>query len=126
MEAQKKAADEVLFLNQHQHLTSASCANVFIVKNAILYTPLLTDGILPGITRQILLTIAAGKQIKAIEKSITLSELLQADEVFITNSLIIIKPIVKINTQLIAHGKKGHLTSLLQKYFVEYINNLHS
>lgn len=81
--AQQAGCDDAILLNTRGHIVCTTSANIFIVKNGTLYTPPLSDGALPGITRQ---TICA--ECAIIEKSLTTHQLSRADKVFITNSLI--------------------------------------
>ena len=125
IEAQKKVADEVIFLNTKNFVTETSCANIFIVTNNVLHTPPITDGIIPGITRKIILKILVEKNIKFFEKSLTVEQLLQADEIFITNSLFPIQPLLAINNQAILKDQiKGPWTKMIEKHFNDHIQAL--
>lgn len=93
IEAEKNGADDVLFLNTKGFVACTSCANIFIVKNNILITPSISDGVLPGITRQ---KVIQESTMPVQERSITLDECRDADEVFITNSLLGMRKIALI------------------------------
>ncbi len=80
-------ADDALFYNSAHHATETTCANFFLIQNNILLTPPLDDGVLPGITRARLLTIAAQHQISCKELSLAPEMIKEAEAVFITNSL---------------------------------------
>jgi branched-subunit amino acid aminotransferase/4-amino-4-deoxychorismate lyase len=87
---------EVLFLNEDGFVTECSASNVFFVKDGVWYTPQLSVGLLNGIMRQRL--ICAIKQEKWIVKegNYTLEELFLADQVYLTNSLMGIMPVKRL------------------------------
>jgi len=87
------APAEGLMLNTAGHLTEGIVSNVFFVKNGVCYTPAVDTGILPGITRGFVLELAQQAGIKAEEGYYSWEDLLEADEVFITNSIQEIVPI---------------------------------
>lgn len=80
--AKKSGYDDVIFLNENGYVTETSCANIFIVKNKKIFTPKLEDGLLGGIVRSEII-----REFDVNEKSITIEDLMQSDEVIITNSL---------------------------------------
>lgn len=113
-EAEGKNKDEVLILNTRGFLTEGSRTNIFLVKKNCLFTPSLDCGCLPGITRQIVLELAQKQGIKIYEKNILSKELFNADEIFLTNSLIEIMPISSCENKPI---KIGPITrSLIKEY----------
>ena len=120
-EARKKGADEALFLNEKGFLTEASGSNLFIVKDGILITPRFETGILPGVTRVAVFEVAKQSGIKVKEKNVKLDELLQADEAFITNSLIEIVPVTEVSGKKIGKGKPGAVTKRLLKTYKELV-----
>lgn len=81
--AVKRGFNDVIFLNEKGFITETSCANIFIVKDNVIFTPKEKDGLLSGIIRRWII-----ENHNIIEKSITADELKNADEVFITNSLV--------------------------------------
>lgn len=80
--AKKLGYDDVIFLNENGYVTETSCANIFIVKNKGIFTPKLEDGLLGGIVRAEII-----REFDVNEKSITIEDLMQSEEVIITNSL---------------------------------------
>lgn len=112
-EAREKGMDEALFLNEKGFLTEASGSNIFLVKNGILLTPRFETGILPGVTRVVLFEVANQLAIKVKEKNVKLDELFDADEAFITNSLIEIVPVTSVGGKMIGSGKPGPVTGRL-------------
>ena len=91
--AQAQGFDEALLLNCCGNIFEASRANIFWVKDKVLYTPPLTSGCLNGITRQQVIKQARNLRIPVEEKNLTPKILKRADAAFLTNSLIGFKPI---------------------------------
>ena len=113
-EAEKKGFDEAVFLNTEGFITEATSSNIFLIKRKKIYTPSLKSGILPGITRQEVIRLA--KKIlnqKVNEVLIERSALHNADEIFLTNSLKEIIPVVKVGKNNLANGKPGTITQEL-------------
>lgn len=86
-QALTQSADDALFFNTSLYATESTCANLFIIKNNELMTPMLTDGVLGGVTRSRILAYCAKHSISCLEKSISNEMLLAADFVFLCNSL---------------------------------------
>ncbi len=92
-QARAQGFDEALLLNRRGTIFEASRANIFWVKDKILYTPPLSSGCLNGIIRQQVIKGAGNLKIPVKEKNLTPEILKKADAAFLTNSLIGIKPI---------------------------------
>jgi len=120
-QARTKGMDEALFLNEKGFLTEASGSNIFLVKDGNLITPRFETGILPGVTRIVVFELANQLGIKVKEKYVRLDELLQADEAFITNSLIEIVPVIEVSGKKIGKGKPGTITKRLMKAYKELV-----
>ncbi len=116
-EALAHGADEALLLNTAGHLAEASSANLFVVTDGILHTPSLTDGALPGITRAVVLEVAAELGLPAAETSLTPLDLARADEAFLTNSLMGIRALVKVRGQPVGRGEAGPITRQVQERY---------
>lgn len=99
-EAISKGFDEAFLLNSKLYVAEGSISNVFMVKDNITYTPLIEDGALPGITRHILINKLPLNGIKIKEQHITSDMLLNADEIFISNALMGVKPISKLDNKI--------------------------
>ena len=103
-------------------VTEGCSSNVFIVKNGVIKTAPKSNLILPGVTRSFVIN----KLIKKNKYTIKIDdynedELINADEIFITNSTQAILPIKKINNKAINNGKVGKTTEKLYKYFLEFL-----
>ena len=115
--AKKIGYDDVIFLNEKGYVTETSCANIFIVKNKEIFTPKINDGLLDGIIRR---KIVENFNVK--EKSITIKDLKESEEVIITNSLMGVMSIKKIDNIKYSGEKMNHI--LIKKLqLLESINN---
>jgi branched-chain amino acid aminotransferase len=92
LEAQEKSANEALILNVEGHVACATASNVFILEEGRVLTPPLSDGVLDGITRALLMAAIPVK-----EHSLTPERLLSADGIYLTNSIWGIRPVEKLN-----------------------------
>ena len=120
-DAKDAGADEAFFLNEKGYLTEAAGSNLFIVKDGILNTPRYESGILPGVTRVVVFELTAHLMMKAREVNLKLADLLQADEVFITNSLIEIVPVTVFDNKPVGGGKAGIITRKLMKAYKDLV-----
>ena len=111
-EASKKKAYEAILIDNGK-ITEATASNVWIIKNKTLITHPANTDILKGVTRESIKKIIKINRLKFKEKSFTVKELYNADEVFITSSTSFVTPIVKIDSKLINQGKVGNITSQL-------------
>lgn len=113
---EKKSQDGIL-LNSHHHVCETTTANLFWVKNNKLYTPEADLGLLKGVTRELVMELCNAHDISVTEGVITADNLKKADEIFMTNSLLEIMPVTKIDDVFIASKKPGPLTlKVLQLY----------
>lgn len=117
--ALQEGYDEAIIINEKGQLVEGARTNIFYVREGFLMTPSLATGALKGIARQKIMEIARQRNIKVRETLSTWPDLLDSDEVFLTNSLMQIMPVTKINHCLIRDGKPGVLTSILMKAYKE-------
>ncbi|MDD5729850.1 MAG: aminotransferase class IV [Candidatus Omnitrophica bacterium] len=115
--AGKKNYDEAVILNSRGFIAECSRSNIFLVKNKKILTPSLASGCLNGITRNAVLSLAAKIGLKTKQNLLSPSHLREADEAFLTNSLIGIMPLVSIENKRIGAGKPGSLTVLLMREY---------
>ena len=104
--AKKIGYDDVIFLNEKGNVTETSCANIFIVKNKEIFTPKTEDGLLAGIIRR---KIIENCDVK--EKSITIKDLKESEEVIITNSLMGVMFIKEIDNIRYSSENMNHMLS---------------
>ena len=121
VEALKNGYDEAIMLNSNGKVAEGSAENIFIIKNGIIKTPPLNADILNGITRDSVIRLIRSNRIKLIEKNITVKELLNADEVFMTGTAAEVKSVAKINKVRIGNGKIGNITKILQESFMDVV-----
>jgi len=107
-------ADDCLILNKKNQIIESISSNIFIVKNKKLYTPPLNDGCINGIMRNKIITLAKLKGIPCFEKSITKDELLQSEEIFLTNS-------IKGIQWVVAYKNKRYYKRL-SEFFINQLN----
>ena len=112
-EAQSAGYDDAVMLNTKDFVAEASTSNIFSLRRGVLMTPSIDSGILPGITRKTVIDIARKIRVRIVEKHIAPQDLLDSDEVFLTNSLAEILPVTRINSRKIGDGTPGELTKLL-------------
>ena len=116
---------EGIFLTADGHVAEGIITNIFWLRDGVLYTPSLTTGILNGITRQFVLQLATELQIPVVEGLFKKHHLLEAEEIFLTNSVQEIVPIIKIGKRKYP-GLNGIVTERLIKEYNNYVNHLYS
>lgn len=87
---------EGIQLNERGELTEGIVSNLFFVRDGILHTPSLDTGILPGVTRAFVLALAREAGLEAVEGLYRVEDLLAAEEIFLTNSILEIVPVSKV------------------------------
>ncbi len=122
MEALVEGYAEGIALNVRGHISEGSGENIFLVFNGEIHTPPLSSSILPGITRDSVITLARDLGFRVIEETIPRELLYIADEVFFTGSAAEITPIRSIDKIVIGNGKRGPVVKKLQEEFFSYIN----
>lgn len=113
MAARAAGCDEAILLNEQGYLAEGSTTNIFLMNNRELVTPSLESGVLPGITREAVLEIARAANIKTMERQVELKELIEAEEAFVTNSILELMPLTLLDGKPIGTGKPGQLTKEL-------------
>jgi branched-chain amino acid aminotransferase group I len=119
IEANVAGVDSAVMLDVHGFVSETNDTNLFLVQNGKLLTPF-ADSCLPGLTRQMILEIAAREAIPAAEKNLSLTELYTADEVFTTGTMGELTPILLADGREIGDGKAGDLTRRLQTLHRQY------
>ncbi|MDI6731047.1 MAG: branched-chain amino acid transaminase [Candidatus Margulisbacteria bacterium] len=117
-EALDRGFVEAITLSHKGNVAEGSGENIFMVKKGVLYTPPLSDDILPGITRLAVMELACRElELNAYEKSIKPSALFTADELFFTGTGAQISPITQVEKKKIGKGKVGPITKQLQAIY---------
>jgi D-amino acid aminotransferase len=120
-EAHERGFDEAVFLNNYEMVTEGSISNIFIIKDSVLFTPPEDVGILKGITRDVVFEIAIDLGIKCCEESFKTDDVLTADEVFMTNSLMEIMPLREIDGQILGDTCPGSKTADFMRRYREKV-----
>jgi len=122
--AKQKAAEqgcyEAIMLDAHGFVTEGSSSNFWIYKDGVLKTRQADHGILKGVTRMAIYTIAEEKGIRVLEEPFDLAEAKEADEAFCTGATSLIAPVVQINDIIIGGGVPGALVHDIYKRYREY------
>lgn len=102
-------------------VTEATHSSVLGVKNGIVITRPLSNLILPGITRKVILEICAANNIPVEEREFSETEILEMDEIIIAGTGSEITPAIQVNDSIIGSGKPGKITRLVQQKFFEMV-----
>jgi len=105
-------------------VTEGAASNVFVVRDGLLLTPPKSPNLLPGITRDLILELAAGHGVPAREKDIPADWLGQVDEIWLSSSTREIVPVVALNGAPVGNGKPGPLWKHLSKIYRLYKEQL--
>ncbi|HKW00214.1 MAG TPA: aminotransferase class IV [Vicinamibacterales bacterium] len=116
-EAIRRGAEEALMLNQAGELAECAQSNVFLVKGGAVRTPPLAAGLLPGVTREYVLELAASLGIDAREARLTPDDVKAADEVFITGTTREVTPVIAVDDHRVGAGTPGPITTKLLAEF---------
>lgn len=120
-EAQQKQAGEALWFTTTNRLAEGCISNVFIVQNGILLSPPLDTPVLDGITRRVVLALAEQNGIPHRQQPIVIGELLAAEEVFLTNSIMELMPICRIERHAVGKEKPGEIYQRLHRFYRETV-----
>lgn len=112
---------EAILINEGYAIEGAA-SNLFIVKNGVLITPPNSNALLPGITRDVVLELAANNAIPFREAAIHEDELFDADEVWLTSSTRAISPVITLDGKPVGNGKPGPLWLRMSTLYQEYTN----
>jgi len=121
MEVKERGADEGLLLNHAGNVTEGITSNLFIVRDGMIRTPPISAGILPGITRKVVIDLARKEGLPLEEVDVSPDALLTADEIFITSSVREVMPVVSVDE---GHFEVGPLTVQLQGAYKDFIESL--
>jgi len=116
IEANHRGVDEAIFFDTKGHVSEGSGDNIFVVKDGVIITPPTLNN-LRGITRMVVLEIAASMGITLLERDLGYFDLYTADEVFVTGTAAEVAPIREIDGRVIGNGKPGPITRQLMAAF---------
>jgi branched-chain amino acid aminotransferase len=121
MEAKGNGYSEGIALTVNGQLSEGSGENLFVVRRGRLLTPPLSSSILPGITRDSVMTLAAELGIDVSEESLPREILAVADEAFFTGTAAEVTPIRSVDRIPVGNGKRGPVTAAIQARFFDLI-----
>ena len=126
-DAVEKGFDEAIMLNQDGYVAQGSGENIFLVINGKLVTPPTWNNILPGITRDCVITLAKNELgIETIERPVYRAELFIADEVFLTGTAAHVTPVAEVDHRQVGDGEIGEITGQLQQIYADVIRGENS
>ncbi len=109
--------DEAIMLDWRGFVSEGTGDNLFLFRNNLLLTAPLHSSVLAGITRQVVLEIAAELGIRSEEKELTLHDLYNADEAFFASTSLEIQPLVEIDARIVGDGGEGAVTKRIRDRF---------
>lgn len=116
--ARQRGAAEALWFTTDHRLAEGCVSNVFLVKGSVLYTPPAETPVLPGIARKTVCEIAERESIELVEKDLHIADVLDADEVFLTNVMMEVLPVITVEKHPIKEGQVGPVTRKLREQFL--------
>jgi len=119
--ALRRRAGEALYVTPDGSLTEGTTSNLFVVEDGVVKTPPLTSGVLPGVTRSLVCSLARRAGARVSETPLTGRHLARAAEAFVTASTIEIVPVVRVGGRPIGRGVPGPITRLLQAHYADTV-----
>jgi branched-chain amino acid aminotransferase len=116
-EADKKKCYEAILLGPKGEIAELTTASFFVVRDGVVLTPPIDLGILPGITREVLLGIMRKQKIAFRETALFPKDLVHVSEAFLTSSVRGVVPIVRVEKQKIGSGKPGEIFTRLRELY---------
>ncbi|PMO01359.1 branched chain amino acid aminotransferase [Vibrio splendidus] len=121
-EARRHGYDEGIALSVNGYLSEGAGENIFVIRNGVLSTPPATSAILPGITRDSIMTLAKDMGYEIREENIAREALYLADEVFMTGTAAEIVPVRSVDKITVGEGKRGPITEKVQAAYFGLFN----
>jgi branched-chain amino acid aminotransferase len=121
MEAITNGYTEGIALDASGHISEGSGENIFVVRDGKIHTPPLASSVLPGITRDSVITLARELGLEVVEQELAREILYIADEVFFTGTAAEITPIRSVDRIPVGTGKPGPVTKRLQERFLSIV-----
>jgi branched-chain amino acid aminotransferase len=118
MEAKQDGYAEGIMLDSFGFVSEGTGENVFLVQNGKLITPTVSSGILNGITRDSIMTIARDMGIEVVQAQVPREMLFIADELFFTGTAVEVTPIRSVDKIQVGDGKPGPITLAIQKEYL--------
>jgi branched-chain amino acid aminotransferase len=115
--ARQRQAAEALWFTQDSRLAAGSLSSVFLVKDAVLQAPLVETAALVDPARRVIREAAEQQSIELVEKDLHIADVLEADEIFLTNVVMEVLPVVGVEKHTVGGGKVGPVTQRLRQAF---------
>ncbi|MGH2858294.1 MAG: branched-chain amino acid transaminase [Solirubrobacteraceae bacterium] len=122
IEATKAGYEEAILLDAHGFVCEGTGENVFAVRDGVICTPPQTAGILDGISRKSIITIARDLGYDVVERDLARAELYLADEVFLSGTAAELVPVRELDDHRIGEGGRGSITGAIQSVFVDALH----
>ena len=119
--AHQKRAAEALWFTVDNRLAEGCVSNVFLVKDAVLCTPPIETPVLAGVARKAVCQMALRDSIRLMEKDLSIDDVLGADEIFLTNVIMQVMPITKVEKHIVGDGRVGPMAKDLKRKFEKLI-----
>jgi branched-chain amino acid aminotransferase len=117
-EALENGFDEAIVLTESGHVSEGSAENVFLLKDGVFVTPPVTDDILEGVTRRLVMGLIEKElQLPVVERSIDRTELYTGDELFLCGTGAQVSPVIEVDRRPIGDGRVGEFTHELQQLY---------
>jgi branched-chain amino acid aminotransferase len=120
-EAIRQGAGEALMLNKEGRPAECSGENLFFYKFNKIYTPAVSEGILQGVTRASIITVAKDLGYEVVEAPVTRFQLTTADEIWMTGTAAEIAPVTYIDGRMVGDGKPGEISAKIHAKFHEIV-----
>lgn len=121
-EAVRNGYDEAVVLNRNGYVVEGSAENIFLVRDGVLITPSVSDGILEGITRDTIIRLAQEELgITTVERNVARTELYYSDEVFLTGTGAQVATVGSVDGRVVGDGQPGPITSSLQSMYFDIV-----
>ena len=117
-DALENGFDEAIVLTEHGHVSEGSAENVFMLKDGLFVTPPVTDDILEGITRKLLIDMIRDELgVPVVERSIDRTELYTCEELFMCGTGAQVSPVIDVDRRPVGDGRVGEFTRELQELY---------
>ena len=117
LHAKKEKWNDAIILNTHERICDATIANIFIIKNNVVFTPALNEGCVAGVMRKTIIKHLLETNIEIVETELTINQLENADEVFLSNSVYNIRWVKSI-------GAHSYTNSYTQQIFASIFSTI--
>ncbi len=107
------------WMTEDGYVTEGTSSSAYIVKDGVIITRPLSNEILPGIRRKVLLKLAQHHQVRVEERRFTIEEALNADEAFLTSASTFVLPIVELDGQTIGDGRPGPVSKRMRAIYID-------